>query len=220
MEKKTYQILSKVSLFFVIVGFCLPIVVGQNGFNIAKIISTIQELIGEKNISIQIQAVFLYIVFFAAILSLVSAFIRISVDKELYADNIFILDVILLLLSIICGIKSFSFIFIIFSEAKWLLEVFDETVSNNMFNCLGIGFYFIVFGWVLSFTFLLLGKEENFYKKAAKNAVLEATKNKPNYVIEKVKTTASIKEFFTGVSACCYYFFIVIFFVGGFFIYF
>lgn len=216
-NKKIFQILSKLSLIMVVIGFCQPLFFNENrfildetslnGFGLAKFFFSVQEQLEIKLFTIPI--INLYIVFIVAISSLLIMFIRIFVEKELYSDNSFAIDLVLLFLIIINGLKVFNFI----NETE-LQDLGVNLISDGI-----KGINLILLGWILSFIFLLLGKEENFYKKAAREAVLEATKNSSTLVLEKVKKTISFKEMVTSSSACCYYCFFVLFILGGFLIY-
>lgn len=213
MNKTIYQIVSKISLLLIIAGFLQPIVLNQNGFTLAKWCLDLQAI--DKHFFIP--ACYLYILFFSVTISIVGAVIGLYINKEDYSEKISIFDVILLLLSIICGTKFFM---LISDIGKGITSLTDEIELNtNIFDLIDRGTYFIFAGWILAFIFLLLGKEENFYKKAARKAVMEATQGLPQFVPEDMKKTISIKEVFTGASACCYYCFFVIFLIGGFLIY-
>lgn len=218
-NKKVFQILSKLSLLIVVIGFFQPIFCNLNGFRFARYLLDLQELIGEKIFTFTV--INLYIVFITAILALLSMFIRICVEKELYSEKSFVIDVVLILLGIISGLKVFKFCNdndLIINYFKYINSYFPiEEIPNNYFPQSGV--YCILTGWILSLIFLLLGKEENFYKRAAREAVLEATKDIPTFVLENVKKSISIKELFTDTSACCYYIFAFLFILGGFFTY-
>lgn len=232
-NKKIFQILSKLSLIMVIIGFFQPLILNENrlildetslnGFELAKYLFRLQEFLETKLFTIPI--INLYIVFIVAILSLLIMFIRVCVEKDLYSDNSFAIDLVLLFLIVISGLKVFNFI----NENTELLDLqlaqnffMRSPLPGNRVFLISVGkngITLITFGWILSFIFLLLGKEENFYKKAAREAVLEATKNSSTLVLEKVTKTISLKEVFTSSSACCYYCFFVLFILGGFLIY-
>lgn len=133
---KVFKILSKIALLLIIFGFFQPVACEQKGFDLAD---TLME-VGETTYTIA--AIGLYVVFFAAVLSILYTLFLLLKKEEICAVNVNWNDTILLFASIIGGVVSLIF----------LINEFDKEVLNK-------GFYFIVAGWISSLILSFFAKD-------------------------------------------------------------
>lgn len=124
---KTFKILSKVALLLVIFGFFQPVACEQQGFDLAD---TLMEF-GEFKYTIA--AIGIYVVFFAAALSILYTMFLLFTEKDICSASANKIDIVLLFASIIGGLVALLF----------LINEFDKEVIDR-------GFYIIISGWIVS----------------------------------------------------------------------
>ena len=132
MSKKGLKILSKLALFLVVFGFFQPMACDQKGFELAE------TLINYEEVNYFISAIGLYVIFFAAILSIAFTLILLITKKDICSSSATKIDIILLSSSIIGGVNTFIFI----------INEFDIDYIER-------GFYIVMVGWLSSLILLL-----------------------------------------------------------------
>ena len=135
MTKKILKILSKAALLIVTFGFFQPVACSQNGFELSK------GLTGSGQVNYLVAGLGLYVVFFAAVISIVFTLILLILGKNICAHKAFAVDLILLLSSIIGGAITILL----------MIDKFDLDI-------VGRGFYIIIAGWIGSLVLLLCSK--------------------------------------------------------------
>lgn len=132
LKKSRFRILSKVALLLVVFGFFMPVACNHNGFQMADMGFNL----GERGSPAKIAAIFLYILFFSALISIGFTIYTYAMKKKIKT----VLDFPCLLVSIGAGIFAYL--------------VFDEN-DIKIFKVLQSGGYSIIIGWIVSLFFLL-----------------------------------------------------------------
>lgn len=136
MDKKVIRIISKVALFLVLFGFFQPVACDMKGFQLAN------HLMEYHESTFTIASIGVYVVFFAAVLSIFFSIILLITKQNLCSTKATGIDFTLLLLSIAGGVIA-------------VLVLIDQ-IGKDIFNN---GSYIILAGWVVSLIFLLASIE-------------------------------------------------------------
>ena len=132
LKKSRFRILSKVALLLVVFGFFMPVACNQNGFQMADM----GFKLGRSGSPAVISAIFLYILFLSALISIGFTIYTYVTEKKIKT----VLDVPCLLVSIGTGI----FAYLVFTEND--IRIFEAMQSGG---------YSIIIGWVSSAGFLI-----------------------------------------------------------------
>ena len=166
LKKSKFRILSKVALLLVVFGFFMPVACNQNGFQMADT----GFKLGERGSPAKVSAIFLYILFFSALISIGFTIYTYVMKKKIKT----ILDFPCLLVSIGAGIIAYS------------------VLSDNdikILKVLSSGGYSIIIGWITSLAFLMT---DTIYSKNMTSAQIKLaeTPEKP----KKKELTEEEKE--------------------------
>ena len=156
LKKSRFRILSKVALLLVVFGFFMPVACNQNGFQMADM----GFKMGQRGSPAKISAIFLYILFFSALISIGFTIYTYAMKKKIKT----ILDVPCLLVSICAGIIAYL--------------VFDKN-DIKILKVLSSGGYSIIIGWISSMAFLIadtIYSKNNNSEKLTKKELTEEEK--------------------------------------------